>query len=888
MKGTLLGLRRELFRRIPGRYDEYAIQTKTGYTKVPSTLTFDTYNDPDVTIGAYQLRNDNKVGYVAFDVDVNKEAYLKRPISEFIPALQLQVLEIVKILDEAGIKSSIEFSGFKGYHVLVFFTEPLDAALVKKKFESLLKKVAQASDDLHVEVFPKQERIREGGYGNLLKLPLQKHQKSGKHSHFVDRNFKQIVPDSLPLISPQSIEAIKDGEESTPQKTGIIAPKIPHNIERMELRCGYINDAIDEIYEKGTLHYDTRVRLAPIYKNMGAKGLKQLHEHFSRLKGYDRATTEQYLSKLNHDPTTCEKMCGRNKCDAVKAAGFESPIGFAYQVNVGEIFDKRGRYVAKRYTKDGERNDRILTEWIIEPNKMVNLGDKDVLFCTIISTQNNKYIDHRLENEAWQSKQKLLKALGHSDLTFHGSEADVQNLAQYITSRTLNSKTGINYIGLKDDAFVAKGVNITRDELNYDPEIELYIRGTESLADEYDLTKTCSDQEYLDVAKVIYTNLPNINQPGTIYPLIGWTSLAPIKEKITEEIGAFPVGNVAGEAGSGKTASLESIGMLSGAVDGTVHDCRITKFALLHLVSSTNGVPIILDEYKEPSMDRITVTAIKDILRGVYRGEVTKRGHADQSVSSYKLQAPVIISGEYKIDETAIKERSIFSVFKKKSLNNKNYVDAFKRLNTVDLGLFQPRFIKYLLGIDLKRYFTGARSYFSQHKTYKALNPRVQNNWLVLHVGLSVWFDYGILLGLEPAPIPFKAVFERQAEELGYNTTGYMLRDVDKLIEHMSIMAENNIITHGVEYALVDDAVFIHPKSMLSAMRRYAQSHNLDIFIMDESSFRSQLKDADYFVTFDKKKIDGKQKRWACLDLKKMESAGLEVEGFGPNVVRFN
>ena len=184
-------------------------------------------------------------------------------------------------------------------------------------------------------------------------------------------------------------------------------------------------------------------------------------------------------------------MCGRNKCDAVKAAGFESPIGFAYQVNVGEIFDKRGRYVAKRYTKDGERNDRILTEWIIEPNKMVNLGDKDVLFCTIISTQNNKYIDHRLENEAWQSKQKLLKALGHSDLTFHGSEADVQNLAQYITSRTLNSKTGINYIGLKDDAFVAKGVNITRDELNYDPEIELYIRGTESLADEYDLTKTC-------------------------------------------------------------------------------------------------------------------------------------------------------------------------------------------------------------------------------------------------------------------------------------------------------------------------------------------------------------------------------------------------------------
>ena len=681
------------------------------------------------------------------------------------------------------------------------------------------------------------------------------------------------------------------GSEKTNEK---ISPKkdtssdtIPHNIERMELRCGYIRDAIETAYEDNHLEHEPRVSLGAVYKHLGVKGEKRIHEILSECTDYNKDKTNIKLSELTGKPTTCEKMCGRNKCDAVKATDYESPIGFAFQVEAQEIYEKRGRYVVKRFTKDGRANDRILTEWLIRPIKIVNLGDKDVLYCDIVSTQGNTYFDQRLENEAWHGKQKLLKALGHSDLTFHGTDADVQNLAQYITSRTLIKKTGINYIGLKDEIFVAKGVNISKDGISYDPEIELYIKGTESFAGKYDLTKTCSDQEYLDVAKVIYDNLPIINEPGTIYPLIGWTSLAPIKQKIVEEIGAYPNNDTSGEAGSGKTATLECFRLLSGAIDSTVHDCRITKFALLHLVSSTNGIPIILDEFKESTMDHRDVNNIKAVLRSVYRGGFTERGHADQSVSSYKMQAPVILSGESSVDEVAVRERAIYATFKKKSLNKKEYVDAFKRLNTVDLGLFQPRYIQYLLGVDLAKYFTEAGTYFSKHETFNALNPRIQNNWLVLHVGLSVWYDYGVSLGLHPKPIPFNTVFKRQAEELGYNTQGHMLRDVDKLIEHMSLMAEKGIINHGYEYAIEGDIVQIHTKLMLAALRKYSQSHNLDIFIMDERSYKSQLKDADYFLIFDRMGDKHNRKRCANLDFKKMEAAGLEVEGFSKSAIRF-
>jgi hypothetical protein len=884
-------LKRELFRKIPGRHDVYSIQHKNAYSHVSVPLDLKTYLNDDVTVGTYLLDPNNLVEVAIVDIDVNKEAYTKAHISTFSDILKKQTQQIAGVLDAAGIKYLTEFSGFKGYHLIISFDQPVQASLVRKKLHDLEKSFELVDDQLHWEIFPKQDEVPKGGYGNLIKLPLQKHQGSGKYSHFVDKDFNEIVPDTIPtnsvnILEVVTVESTTETVEGTMEKVSFQGP-IPHNIERMELRCGYIRDAIETAYEDNHLKHEPRVCLGALYKHLGVKGEKRIHEILGECSDYNKDKSNIKLSELTGRPTTCEKMCGRNKCDAVKATDYKSPIGFAFQVEAQEIYEKRGRYVVKRFTNDGRPNDRILTEWSIRPIKIVNLGDKDVLYCDIVSTQGNTYFDQRLENEAWHGKQKLLKALGHSDLTFHGTDADVQNLAQYITSRTLIKKTGINYIGLKDEIFVAKGVNISKDGISYDPEIELYIKGAESFAGKYDLTKTCSDQEYLDVAKVIYDNLPIINEPGTIYPLIGWTSLAPIKQKIVEEIGAYPNNDTSGEAGSGKTATLECFRLLSGATDSTVHDCRITKFALTHLVSSTNGIPIILDEFKESTMDHRDVNNIKAVLRTVYRGGFTERGHGDQSVSSYKMQAPVILSGESSVDEVAVRERAIYATFKKKSLNKKEYVDAFKRLNTVDLGLFQPRYIQYLLGVDLAKYFTEAGTYFSKHETFNALNPRIQNNWLVLHVGLSVWYDYGVSLGLQPKTIPFNTVFKRQAEELGYNTQGHMLRDIDKLIEHMSLMAEKGIINHGYEYAIEGDIVQIHTKLMLAALGKYSQSHNLNIFIMDEKSYKSQLKDADYFLIFDRMGDKHNRKRCANLDFKKMEAAGLEVEGFSKSAIRF-
>jgi len=72
-------------------------------------------------------------------------------------------LEAVTRLDQLGVKGYIERSKSKGYHIWVFFGDVIHA----KKARVLLR-YANADH----EIFPKQDNLEIGGYGNYVNLPL--------------------------------------------------------------------------------------------------------------------------------------------------------------------------------------------------------------------------------------------------------------------------------------------------------------------------------------------------------------------------------------------------------------------------------------------------------------------------------------------------------------------------------------------------------------------------------------------------------------------------------------------------------------------------------------------------------------------------------------------
>lgn len=190
-----------------GRENVYARQWigpggEGGYTPVREPLTIQVARNHllgSVTVGVYPLRLDNTVTFFAFDVDLTRRA-LGRARSRVLEARRLKDLvhrearRLQAALGDLGVPALLEDSGYKGRHLWVFLQQPEDAAVVRTFGRLFLAIHGPREPDLHVEFFPKQARA-EGGVGNLIKLPLGIHRRSGRRSRL-------LRPDGSPDPEP--------------------------------------------------------------------------------------------------------------------------------------------------------------------------------------------------------------------------------------------------------------------------------------------------------------------------------------------------------------------------------------------------------------------------------------------------------------------------------------------------------------------------------------------------------------------------------------------------------------------------------------------------------------------------------------------------------------
>lgn len=140
--------------------------------------------DGEQTYGVYQLM-DGTIKWVCFDVDINKGEEINRRNKDRIREITTQ---ISKRLDDCRVPHLIEFSGNKGMHVWVFFSEPVTAAKGMAFGRFILDEVT-VDVECHVELFPKQ--VTATHLGSVVKLPFALHRKSGLRSCFLTRDFEQ-------------------------------------------------------------------------------------------------------------------------------------------------------------------------------------------------------------------------------------------------------------------------------------------------------------------------------------------------------------------------------------------------------------------------------------------------------------------------------------------------------------------------------------------------------------------------------------------------------------------------------------------------------------------------------------------------------------------------
>ena len=434
-------------------------------------------------------------------------------------------------------------------------------------------------------------------------------------------------------------------------------------------------------------------------------------------KGFDRAFALEFLrvwNKQNAPPHSDMKLAKtvNDMYDRYDKASERLPVKF---------FVRNDQYYKKVFTAK-EPYDAMVTSFSIEPKELLVLDDTDCLVCDIKSAQGHEYGEVHIESCDWHSKQKFLKAIGHQDCVFLGSDNDLQALCVFVSSQVPVRKTGTRVIGLHDNTWVVEGMNISAKGISTEPTLVPYDKGSGAFHHKISYGNV-SDIEYNTLVSSLYTNILGINERKVVLPLLGWCFAAPVKEIVRSTIGAFPSILVHGGQGSGKTSTAKMLMRLAGYKNAVPSKCDMKPFPMLKNLSATNGIPQFYDEFKQSDMKDEQVDSLLRYVREIYDGELEQKGREDQTTVDYELLAPMAVLGEWNISQPAIRERTLMIRFTNVVKKDKKMREAFKRVLELPLEAFMPRYIQFCLQQDIPAILARTERMLRSTSARKELPP---------------------------------------------------------------------------------------------------------------------------------------------------------------------
>jgi superfamily II DNA or RNA helicase len=156
------------------------------------------------TIGVYPLLQDDTCWFVAVDFD--KKTW------------ESDACAFLKMCQETGVPASLERSrSGNGGHVWIFFASPIQAALARKLASAVLTRTMERRYamglDSYDRLFPSQDTMPKGGFGNLIALPLQHGPRENGNSVFVDDQLRPyddqwVFLSSIKRLGPDEVQVL--------------------------------------------------------------------------------------------------------------------------------------------------------------------------------------------------------------------------------------------------------------------------------------------------------------------------------------------------------------------------------------------------------------------------------------------------------------------------------------------------------------------------------------------------------------------------------------------------------------------------------------------------------------------------------------------------------
>lgn len=186
----------------------------------------------DYTLGVYPLLADDTCWFLAIDFD---KSHWQRDVAAFMQTCR-----------QKSIPFSLERSrSGQGGHIWIFFEQAMPATQARKLGSTLLTETMEHYPDIGFEsydrLFPSQDTLPSGGFGNLIALPLQRLPRTQGNSVFLDDQFEPYADQwhylaSVSKMSAVQINAIVEAAANQGKILGVRLPLLDENEKPWEMK----------------------------------------------------------------------------------------------------------------------------------------------------------------------------------------------------------------------------------------------------------------------------------------------------------------------------------------------------------------------------------------------------------------------------------------------------------------------------------------------------------------------------------------------------------------------------------------------------------------------------------------------------------------------------
>ncbi len=540
------------------------------------------------------------------------------------------------------------------------------------------------------------------------------------------------------------------------------------------------------------------------------------------------------------------------------------------------IFESRGRYMR-------EAGDKVypITNFTVEPIEMLEAEEETQITCEMVTMQGDRFRQVFMTAD-FSSLQKFKSVLNKRTiaLSFTGTENDLEVLKGYLWQLEWKIRHGVRACGLyeRDGRWIYADTN------------GACAAGGEKAEDVLQTEKTavidsCIIRHEPATAEALRRTGPallNYNEPAKTVTVLAWVSGCYVKEILRSAGIKYPHLYLIGEAGSGKSTTMERVVQPLFGIGRSIAAPQVTAFTLMKESASSNLFPQTLDEYKPSKIDKGRLATLSSHFRDSYDGHAGVRGKADQTQVSYELLAPLIIAGEESPDEAAVRERGMELMFSKKDLKESHTREAFNQISR------EPKILNGIGRLLLDTALTlNTATVTGWHREalgrFNAELPsRVVNNLACCCVGLLVMETALKRLGLAWAEV-FPVSTDNCIKYLESGALEYLLegRTSNRTVveQTLEIMDRMGLTDEECKF-IRDGQVALHFKGFYDRFTRYIRENAITAEYLQYNQFMKQIQKADFFVETRTVRFGGGDpKKAVVLDFHAIQEV-CDVDGF--------